>query len=64
MQVTQVQQQINLLYERTQEENSKFSYGVGQAKFNIDMIADTYHEVLNRDSNEDDYYIPKPKEIK
>jgi hypothetical protein len=52
-----------LLTERASEEDSRFVYQIQSAKWNIDRVAATYQEVLDRDANEDQSFRPI-KEVK
>lgn len=62
-QVTQLKTQLDLLYQRTVDENSYFTHKIGGAKISIDDVFDTYHEVMQRDIHEEHAYQP-PRSVK
>jgi hypothetical protein len=62
-QVNECKRILDLLTERASEEDSRFVYQIQSAKWNIDRVAATYQEVLDRDANEDQSFRPI-KEVK
>ena len=52
-QVNECKRILDLLTERASDESSQFHYSIQSAKWNIDRVAATYQEVLDRDANED-----------
>jgi hypothetical protein len=62
-QVNECKRILDLLTERASDEDSQFHYSIQSAKWNIDRVAATYQEVLDRDANEDQSFRPI-KEVK
>ncbi len=62
-QVNECKRILDLLNDRAAEEKSQFAYQIQSAKWNIDRVASTYQEVLDRDANEDQSFRPI-KEVK
>ncbi len=56
--------QLDQLANRAKKDNSQFQWRIDAARDAIKSISATYHEVLDRDANEDATYIPPLKEIK
>ena len=62
-QVNECKRILDLLTERASDEGSQFHYSIQSAKWNIDRVAATYQEVLDRNANEDQSFRPI-KEVK
>jgi len=56
--------QLERLADRAKQDDSEFRWKIESAKDSIKSVSNTYHEVLYRDSDEDEAYIPPLKEIK
>lgn len=56
--------QLDRLADRAAQDDSQFRWKIESARDYIKAVSDTYHEVLHRDSNEDETYIPPLKEVK
>jgi hypothetical protein len=63
-QVGDLKFQLDKLVERANEEESQFRWTLSSAQSAVDMVYNTYHEVLERDNTEDESYNPPLKEIK
>tara|TARA_B100001059_G_C17822279_1_gene579065 strand:- start:2553 stop:2771 length:219 start_codon:yes stop_codon:yes gene_type:complete len=63
-QTRDVHDRLEALKQRADDEGSQFKIRITIAMDTIREIVDTYDEVLDRDSNEDESYIPPLKEIK
>ncbi len=59
-----VHDRLEALKHRADNEGSQFKVRIAIARDTIREIVDTYDEVLERDSTEDESYIPPLKEIK
>lgn len=63
-QVGEVKFQLDALVQRAKAEESQFQWLLASAQHAVDNVYNTYHEVLDRDANEDETYTPPLKEVK
>ncbi len=62
-QVNNIHQALEDLSSRAKEESSQFQWSIDNARLSIESVKKTYDEVLNRDINEDEAYIPALKGV-
>lgn len=63
-QIEDVLFQLEQLSNRAKEENSQFRWRIDTARDSIKGVSTTYHEVLQRDLEEDTSYTPPLEEVK
>ena len=62
-QLQQVRDQLAILHQRTKDEGSQFQWSVHTALTSIQTCVNTYAEVLERDTNDDEPYVPSLREV-
>jgi len=63
-QLTAINNQLRPLAEQLREENSSFRWRIQNALDVLSRVEEDYHEVLERDANEDSNYTPPLKRVK